>query len=137
MFAALGIALVGAAAQPAAGQGLRVAVDVRTPHVSARVAVGRRAHRAYRMVPHPASVWVTDPYLARLHRQHTRWVAREWARLEAMRYHGRHYRQAVRAFERERAWRERELERAYDQWLRERERARREQERWRRHGHRR
>lgn len=124
---ALGIVLLGVAVVPVAAQAVRVEVGVNTPTVAARVVLG---HPDYPLYRYPArGVWVTNPYLYRLHRRHTVWLAREQARLRAMRYHDRRYWQAVRAYERARLEREREMERAYHRWLRE-------QERDRRHGHR-
>jgi hypothetical protein len=117
---ALGIVLLGVVAGPSAGQAVRVEVGINVPPVAARVVVG---HPAYLGYGYPAGgAWVSNARLARLHRQHMMWVARERARLEAMRRHDRRYWQAVRAFERERLARERVLEREYQRWLRDRER---------------
>jgi hypothetical protein len=128
LVSALGIVLLAIVAESATAQAVRVEVGVSTPTVAARVVLGHPDYPVYR---YPArGVWVTDPYLYRLHRRHTVWLAREEARLRAMRYHDRRYWQAVRAYERARLEREREMERAYQRWLRE-------QERDRRHGHRR
>jgi hypothetical protein len=125
---ALGIVALGVVAGPADGQAVRVEVGVITPPVAARVVVGRPVYPVYR---YPATgVWITNAHLAHLHRRHMAWLAREQARLDAMRYRDRRYWQAVRAFERERLQRERELERAYQRWLHDRERDAR-------HGHRR
>ena len=112
---ALGI-LVGLATSVADGsaQPIRVEVGVHAPPVSARITYGTAPYRA---VIHPASVWITVPYLARLHRAHTAWMAREQARLYDLRYHPREYRRALRAYERELDRRERDLDRAYARWL--------------------
>lgn len=119
----LGILLaLAVTAGPAAAQRVHVEVGVHAPPISARVSVG---DPGYRMVRHPASVWVTVPYLARLHRAHTRWLVRQEARLYALRPYPREYHRALRAFERERARRERELDRAYWRWVRDQERGHR------------
>jgi hypothetical protein len=109
----IGLILLGLAAEPVEAQGLRVVVAVKAPPVAARIVLGEPAY----LYPYrPYGVWVTDAYLARLHRRHVTWLAREQARLVAMRRHHREYRQAARAFERERARREREIDRAYREW---------------------
>jgi hypothetical protein len=109
----VGSILLGVVAGPAEGQGLRVVVGVNASPVSMRLTIGTPAY----LYPYrPVGVWVTDPYLARLHRRHVAWIAREQARLDALRRHDREYRTAVRAFERHRMQRERAIERAYWKW---------------------
>jgi len=120
---ALGLILLAAAAWRADGQGLRVAVAINTPPVAARIVIGEPMYSTYHY--RPAGVWITDPYLARLHRRHMVWVSHEQARLQAGYRHDHRYWKAVRAFQRERARRERELDRAYDRWLRDQERGHR------------
>jgi hypothetical protein len=120
---ALGLILLGIAAWRADGQGLRVAVAVNAPPIGARVVIGAPMYSTYH--PRRAGVWITNAYLARLHHRHMVWVTHEQARLETMVRYDRRYWKAVRAFERERALRERELDRAYDRWLRDQERAHR------------
>lgn len=119
----LGIILLGVAAWPAEGQGLRIAIGVNAPPIAARVVIGQPMYSTYHA--RPAGVWVTNPYLARLHRRHVTWVAREQAHLRAVRRYDHGYWKAVRAFERERMKRERELDRAYARWVRDQERANR------------
>ena len=127
LFGVIGIVLLGLTAEPAAGQGLRVVVGVNAPPVSARIAFGEPAY----LYPYrPYGTWVTDPYLARLHRRHMAWLAREQARLDALRYYDREYRKALREFERNRIKREREIARDYWKWEHERSKRGRGRGRW-------
>jgi len=115
----LGLSL-GLGASPATAQAIRVDVGFNTPPVSGRIIVGEPAYRWY----YPAGgLWMTNAYLVRMHRRHLAWLAYEQARLDAM-YHSRAYYHALRAFDRERLHRERELDRVYRDWLRDREHGR-------------
>ncbi len=117
---ALGIVMLGVAAGPAAGQTLRVEVGVNAPPVSARVVLGQPifAWYGYR------GAWRTDPYLARLYRQHMIWLARERERFAHMRRDDWRYQRSAQLYERERLERERVLDRAYQRWARDRDRGR-------------
>jgi hypothetical protein len=119
----------GLGAPKAEAQGIRVAVGINTPPVQARIAFGDAAYYVDRAYLAPEAVYglpvhshrrvvIHGPYAYR-YRHHYTWVDDERARLARMYLTPHEYRKAVRAFERERAKRERELERDYHGWLRD------------------
>lgn len=117
---ALGIVMLGLTAVPAAGQAVHVEVGLNAPPVSARVVLGPPIFTWY---GYPVrGVWLTDPYLVRLHREHLIWLAHERARFAAMHRYDRGYWDAVRVYQRERVAREVVLERAYQRRVGDRDR---------------
>lgn len=125
---AMGLALIlGLGARDAAAQ-VRVDVGINTPPVAARVVFGDAVYyvdpiyvedAVYVLpVPAPRRLVIYGPYAYR-YRRHYTWVEYERARLGRLYLTSHEYRKAMRAFERERARRERELEREYGYWLRE------------------
>jgi hypothetical protein len=132
---AMGLALVlGFGARDAAAQAVRVDVGINAPPVAARITFGDAVYyvdRSYLVeepvyvlpVRSPRRVVIYGPYAYRYRRYYT-WVDYERARLGRLYLSSHQYRKATRAFERERARRERELQREYLHWLREHEYAR-------------
>jgi len=116
----LGIVMLGVAAGPAAGQAIRVEVGVHAAPISARVVFGPPIFTWY---GYPArGAWRTNPYLARLYREHMIWLARERERFAHMRRNDWRYRQFVQRYDRDRIARERMLTREYQRWYRDRDR---------------
>ncbi len=111
---ALALAL-GLGARDTAAQAIRVDVGINAPPVAARVMIGEPAYRVREYYPHRD--WVRYGPYAEAYRRHDAWVAYELRWLRASYMSPREYRKALRAFERERAKRERDLERAYQRWL--------------------
>jgi hypothetical protein len=120
---AVGLGTTDAAAQ------LRVAVGINAPPVAARIVFGDAIYfvdryyladdAVYVLPAHgPRRAVIYGPYAYR-YRDYYRWVDYERARLHRYHVGSWEYRKGLREFERERAKRERELEREYHRWLRD------------------